>query len=429
MNKAEVLTAPASANSELTPRSLAATTGAAIGFLIGPSSIIAPPLGLFMLPVATEFGLGRAGFPLLMLMVSICAGVMSPLAGRAIDRYGVLKVIVPAVILSGLAHIGLASTSGSFPLYLCLMAMVGVLAGVQNPVAYTKVVAMWFRRHRGIMVSLAAAVGSGGGGILVPQLAEYFISMGGWQMGYAGLGGFILIGTPFLAWLLREPGVPAKRAHGAAPTPLQSMAVHGLSLREARATGTFWMILFALMAASASLVALTVHVPAWIADAGGSRQSAAAFLSLFALGGVVGQFGSGALLDRIAHARIGAPFFLVAASGVGLLQLVGATSPWVAAAGFMIGMALGTELGLASYFVSRYFGLRSYGQVYGCTYGAMVVASGAGPVVMGIGFEMSGSYLPAFMVAGVALLSSALLITILPAYRYPVAHLNNENED
>lgn len=414
--------------SELNAPAVRATVGATIGFIIGPTSIIAPPLGLFMLPVAKEFGLGRAGFPLLMLMVSLFAGLFSPIAGRVMDRMGIRNVIIPAVILSALAQIALGLTTGSFVAFLAVMAAVGILAGIQNPTAYTKVLAMWYSRRRGFMIALAGAVGGGGGGVLVPLLVERCIDAGGWQMGYMGVGVFILLGTPLLVWLLREPAIPGHAVLQAAnPQPVASSGLVGLALGQATMTARFWMILIAMMGASGSLVALTVHVPAWIFDAGGSGRVAATFLSLFALGGICGQLGCGVLLDRFTTVRVCAPFFLLAAIGVAILQVVPATALWIPAAGLLSGMALGAELGLASYLVSRYFGLRNYGQIYGCIYGAMVVASGAGPVLMGIAFEISGFYEPAFAFASAALLFSGLLIASLPKYTFAVAHADSES--
>lgn len=401
---------------EVNSRAVSAAVGTTVGFLVGPGSTIAPPIGLFMIPVATAFGLGRAGFPLVMLMVSIFAGTISPLAGRAIDRFGVRRVIIPAVLLAGLAQIALATTGGSRASFIAVMIAVGVLAGVQNPVGYTRVLALWFRRRRGFMTSLSAAIGAGGGGVIVPQLVDRCIANGGWKLGYAGLGIFILLGVPLLIWLLYEPAV--KTAHASISTP--AMDLPGVTLKQSVKSRTFWMILIALVAASSSLVALSVHVPAWIADAGGASQTAAAYLSLLALGSIFGQMGSGFLLDRIHTAKIGAPFFLAAAFGVSLLRVLPPTSPWIPLSGFLGGMGLGAELGLASYLVSRYFGLRSYGQIYGSIYGAMVVAAGAGPVIMGIAFEVSKAYLPSFTFAAAALALSFVLIALLPKYVYAV---------
>ena len=404
--------------SELNGRSIPVVIGATFGFLVGPTSVIAPPIGLFMVPVGRHFGLDRATFPLLMLMVATIVGISSPFAGRAIDRFGVRKILLPALFLSGVVQIALSFTTGSLPAFLAVMACVGLLAGIQNPIGYTKVIALWFNRERGLMVSLAAALGSGIGGILVPQIVAGLIGKGGWQWGYAGLGVYILCGLPIIWLLLREPveSVPDAAIEVAARAP------DGVSLRQAASTGTFWKILLSLMLTSCSVSALAVHVPAWAIDGGAGAGIAATFLSLFSLGSILGQLGSGFLLDRIDSARVGSPPFFLASMGAAMLIMLAPRSPLLALDGLLIGLALGAELGLASYFVTRFFGFKSYGQIYGCIYGAMVAGSGSGTVLMGVAYEVTGTYLPAFATAAGTLLTSAILIASLPRYRFTIAH-------
>jgi len=403
---------------EVNSRSMSAFAGASLGFLIGPTSIITPAIGLFMVPVGREFGLDRATFPLLMLMAASLAGLCSPLAGRAIDRFGIRRVIIPTLLLSALAQIALSLTTGSLAAFIIVMATVGILAGMQNPIGYTKLLALWFGRKRGLMIALAAAIGSGGGGVIVPQMAERFIAMGGWQYGYRGLGLFILLGFPLVFWLLREPQERKLRELTAEVQP----KILGIPLREAAVTAPFWMILVALMLTSFSASALAIHVPAWAFDASGLGTTAAAFLSLLALGSIAGQIGSGFLLDRVDSAKVGSVFFFLACIGAVLLLVIPPASRWVAPDGFLIGMSLGAELGLASYLVSRFFGLRAYGQIYGCIYGSMVIGAGFGTVLMGVAYELTHTYLPAFAAASGALLTSALLILALPKYRFAIFH-------
>ena len=42
--------------------------------------------------------------------------------------------------------------------------------------------------------------------------------------------------------------------------------------------------------------------------------------------------------------------------------------------------------------VSRYFGLRAYGEIYGCMFAIFTVGTGLGPVLMGFSFDATGSY-------------------------------------
>ena len=57
--------------------------------------------------------------------------------------------------------------------------------------------------------------------------------------------------------------------------------------------------------------------------------------------------------------------------------------------------------------VSRYFGLRAYGEIYGCMFAIFTVGTGLGPVLMGLSFDETRSYKVALAVFGVALSAPA----------------------
>jgi MFS family permease len=44
------------------------------------------------------------------------------------------------------------------------------------------------------------------------------------------------------------------------------------------------------------------------------------------------------------------------------------------------------------YLISRYFGFRSFGEIYGYMFSAFTLGLAVGPVVMGFGFDIAGSY-------------------------------------
>ena len=401
---------------EVNSRSVGAAFAAGMGYLVGPTVIIGPPLGLFLLPVSAQFNLSRSHFALMMCMVASLVGVASPFAGRAIDRLGVRRVVLPAVLLFGLTEIALGYAH-SFLQYLAIYAFIGVLAGVQNPIAYTKVVSMWFSQHRGIVLAIVGAVGGGGGGMLIPQLTDQLIRAGGWRLGYTGLGVFIVaLGVPSLLVCLHQPGE--------APRPLagQSAAaagLPGLSRKQALRTPHFWMILVAVSLVAGSVGAISVHMPAMLGARDVGSHLPAVFLSLFALGSVIGQFVTGTFLDRIDSPKVGAPFFIVALAGAVLLWRCADVDALALAGGFMAGAGFGAELGLACYYVSRFFGLRAYGEIYGVVYGATVAASAFGPFLAGVSFDLSGSYTMALAAISVAISLCVILVLLLPAYVFP----------
>ena len=407
---------------EVNSRSAQAAFAACVGYLVGPTAVIGPPLGLFLHPVSASFGIGRSGLSLLLCLVAALVGITSPLAGKLIDRYGARRVVLPAVLSFGIAEAALGVAGKSLALYAAVYAVVGVLAGIQNPIAYTKVISLWFSRRRGLVLALAGAIGGGGGGMLVPQIADALIRRGGWQLGYVGLGVFVVVvGTPTLLLFLREPREPLA-------LPLQTISgvrlpdafpeVRGVGRAQAMRTPVFWMVLAIVALAAGSVMAVSVHVPAMLAGRDGASHLPALFLSVFALGGVCGQFATGACLDRINSPKVGAPFLAVACLGALLLWRGPANSGTVLVGGLLTGGGFGAELGLACYYISRFFGLRSYGEIYGAVYGATVAASAIGPFLAGYSFDLRGSYDLALGVICGALFTCTALVLLLPPYRF-----------
>ncbi|WP_322061864.1 MFS transporter [Paraburkholderia sp. J63] len=406
--------------SEFNWKSSGAAVAVTVGFLVGPSSVIGPPLGLFMLPVAAEFGIGRTGFSILMLMAAWTAAFVAPFAGRAIDRYGVRRIVLPAVFLFGLVEMALALARGSVLVYFGIYMLVGVLAGVQNPIAYAKVASVWFRRRRGLVLAVAAAIGSGGGGIIVPQIAAAAIDRGGWRAGYVALGIFIIIvGVPILFALLHEPLV-----HHDAKTlaePGVPVDLSGSTRAEAIRSRVLWQIIVAMCLSCGSLFALSVHVPAMVAEAFHTPAVAATFLSIFAVGGVVSQLTCGFLLDRLNSPKVAAPYFFAAFLGAVAVAQVSNHPGLMLPGAFLLGMGLGADISVSAYFVSRFFGLRAYGEIYGLVYASIVAGAGLGPVLVGIAFDRLGSYDHALTGCAIALAASSLLIVLLPRYVFRIA--------
>jgi MFS family permease len=66
--------------------------GAVTGIAAGLSSLYFYSLGVFIKPLASEFGWSRAEVSLGALVGTLAAAAFSPLAGRAADRFGSLPI-------------------------------------------------------------------------------------------------------------------------------------------------------------------------------------------------------------------------------------------------------------------------------------------------------------------------------------------------
>jgi cyanate permease len=70
-----------------------------------------------------------------------------------------------------------------------------------------------------------------------------------------------------------------------------------------------------------------------------------------------------------------------------------------------------------AYGVSRYFGLRAFGEIYGYAFAAFGLGAVAGPLLMGMSFDATGSYRLALGVFVATTLIAAGLMARLGPYR------------
>jgi MFS family permease len=153
-----------------------------------------------------------------------------------------------------------------------------------------------------------------------------------------------------------------------------------------------------------------------LGDRGITAQTAALGSSVVGAAVLIGRVGSGYLLDRIFGPRLAVIFFAGAALGIGLLLL--GTQPAAVAGAFLVGLGLGAEVDVIAFLTGRYFGLRAFGKVYSSAFAAFALAAALGPLIMGAGFDRTGSYRGPLVAFFAANLLAAFLMSRLGPYRY-----------
>jgi len=88
----------------------------------------------------------------------------------------------------------------------------------------------------------------------------------------------------------------------------------------------------------------------------------------------------------------------------------------------LMGLGLGTEIDMIAFLATRYFGQRSFGEIYGFFFMIFGLGNASGPFLAGEIFQHAGSYNPALMAAGVGLGISVVCVNLLGEYAYPVEH-------
>jgi MFS family permease len=391
----------------------------ATGLFFGGVPLTVYSFSVFLKPLMVVFHAGRAAISLGYTLKLLTGAAAAPLFGWLIDRFGPRKVILLGTALFGLTLLANRFVCGGvWQLYL-FYVLLGLTLHSTGPIPYSSVVSHWFDRRRGLALGLMM-LGIGLGAVVVPSLVQQLISRWGWHAAYTILGCVVLlIPTPVVAATLREtPQQMGLQVDGvvAATAEDGDRARSDFSAAEARRTRGFWVMLAAFALVSLSTQGCLVHMSAMLLDGGASKQLAAVGASLMGGAVLLGRVGTGYLLDRLFGPRVASAIF--AASALGFALLIFGSIPVTFAGAFLVGLALGAELDIIAYLTSRYFGLRAFGAVYSSLVAAFALAGALGPLVMGLGFDRSGSYRRILLAFLFAALIASVLMTRLGPYRF-----------
>lgn len=394
---------------------------AGVGLFLSYISVVSFTFGVFINSLGREFNWSRGQISLAfsLSLMAMCAAM--PLIGRLVDRLGARKVILPSVLAFGLCLISLYFLSTSLWHFYAIYLIMGIVGGGSGQIPYSRVISQWFDRRRGLALGLAM-VGAGLGSFIMPYAAHELISNAGWRAAYLYMGFVVIMVTiPVVALALKEkpetmgllPDGQVLRDDSIAE---QSRAEFGMSCREALRSGIFWLMCFAFFLVAMSVIGCLIHLAPMLTDRGVSPGSAAFAASLLGGSLILGRVGAGYLLDRFFASYVAVCFFCGAALGV-LLLWAGAAGSLAFAAALLLGLGLGAEGDIMAYLVSRYFGLRAFGEIYSYAMISFTLGGVVGPLFMGLGFDATGSYrlvLGAFLMAA---LTAAALMTRLGPYR------------
>ncbi|MBT4741103.1 MAG: MFS transporter, partial [Rhodospirillaceae bacterium] len=75
-----------------------------------------------------------------------------------------------------------------------------------------------------------------------------------------------------------------------------------------------------------------------------------------------------------------------------------------------LGLSAAAEIDLVAFLVSRFFGLKAYGKIYGSQLSVFYLGAAAGPLAIGMSFDMFGGYQQALYAGIVILLFGAIVI-------------------
>jgi MFS family permease len=290
-----------------------------------------------------------------------------------------------------------------------------------GPLPYSKAITAWFDKERGRALGIATC-GVGLGTFVMPAMAQFFIGAFGWRIGYVAVGITTwLLAFSMIGLFVREPPGYLERIRAAqAALAAGGPQPFGLSTKAAITSTRQFTILFIifLIEGTANNGILSGHFVPMLLDRGYTAPAAVALLGTSGIAAMVARVIVGFCLDYVPGPLFSCIVMFLPVLGVGLLAgHAGDPAPFFAAV--CIGLAIGAEVDMLGFFVSRYFGRRSFGTLYGLVFAAFTIGIGVGPAILGWGFDAYHSYDQVLRIYVGSLVVAALLFLTLGKYRYP----------
>lgn len=390
-----------------------------IGLACGLATVLTYTFGIFVLPLQESFGWTQTEIFTALFLAVIAITFVAPLFGQLVDRLGARRVILVGLVLEAALIASFYYQNDNVLSFYARYIGLAVLAVGTTHIAFTRIIAVWFDRRRGLALGITLA-GVGIGGFVWPILSQWAIDSFGWRSAYLVIAATIVtVGCSVMLLIVREsPQSMGLLPDGDAPDSSAATSkgiIAGCTLRSALTTGHFWIMLVVFLLIGLAVTSIQVHLVPLLVARGVSAMQAANALSILAIALIFGRIGAGWLMDRFFAPRVAIAFllgpivaiFLLAAGASGFLAFV---------AGILTGLAAGAEVDVTAYLASRYFGLRYFSSIYAWYYSAYSLGAGLGPLLTANAVDRFGGYTQILYVHAALLAIAALLLTRLPAF-------------
>ena len=377
--------------------------------------------GVFFKSLEAEFQLTRAATSSVFSAYMVLAAVFGIITGWALDRYGPRLVVSLMGFFTGLSLLLTSQTTSMWQLFISysLLLSVGTAGTV---VALIPVVSRWFDKKRGIAIGIATS-GTGLGTLVVAPTAAYLISNFDWRLSYMVLGLVTWLVVISLAMLLRRnPGEIGDLPDGVKLSTGVSEPIDtgvdaqqsGLSTGQAFRTKNFWLMLTVWLSFAVCLSLIMTHVIPYATDLGISPIKASAILSIIGGCQIIARLSVGRISDIVGRKIPGVVCALICIGA--LIWLIQAHELWMF---YLFAIIFGTAYGgigvVNLALVSDIFGRRNLGTIMGFLEVGFSTGSAIGALLGGYIFDVTGSYLIAFVIGAASLLILALCFSALPS--------------
>jgi len=373
---------------------------------------------VLFIPISQSLGLSNAQTAMPFALSRAENGLMGPITGWLLDRYGVRRLMLIGTIFTGVGYILLAQTSTFWAFVFVYLFVVSVGSSTSFMQASTTAINTWFARRRGIAMSINSAAFRLGGAFMVPLLSVAVLRWG-WETAalWVGIGMLVLI-APLSILFKRSPesiglgpdGDPLPKQVSGSDAESNSTEITATdddwTAKDAIRTRAFWVLALGTVLRMSVHGTIFVHFVPILVWKGETQQTAANLIGLVALISVPLILYFGWLSDRLGRQKLLAGCYISAASSLLLLNVVDGTWPILLAMILFTGTEIGSGLNWA--LVGDLFGRKRFATIRGLLSPIYNVALFSMPILAGWIKDETGSYEIVLNAGGVIMIAAAL---------------------
>ena len=371
---------------------------------------------VFFPSILDEFGWSRGSTAMMFSINLLVYGFVAPLVGGLGDRWKPRRVMPIGVIILSLATAGCAFANELWHFYLLFGILVPLGTALSGWPILCPALSNWFAKRRGLVMGLGQA--GVGFSFVYGIFVEFVISQLGWRSAYFTLAGTLLV-LPLPLYLLLfhyRPEDKGLKAYGttklsttkdsAVEVATDTVAVsYDWTFVQAIKTYQLWLLVLGLLLYwGMGVYPVLAHQIKFAEDIGYSSRFAASVFALFGIGTVAGSLSS-SISDWIGREKTVTVAATLSIGALVALILVNDTSqPWllyVYAICFGYGAALYAGTNYAA--VADIFHGRHFGAIAGLLLTGAGIGTAIGPSLAGHIYDVSGSYLGAFILSMVSI--------------------------
>jgi sugar phosphate permease len=381
--------------------------------------------GILIVPLEEEFHWSRATISFAVGVNLLLYGAIGPFAAAIMDRFGVRRTMGLALAASAAAVAASPLMREAWQLVLLWGVVVGLSCGFIGAYLAAYIAARWFQARRGLVVGLLTAANAAGQLVFLPSMAA-LVTHAGWRVMSLVLGAVLIGFVPLLVLLMRDRpadlGLPPYGGEALVPAAKPAgnpAAVAFRALSDGARSRDFWLIAGGYFVCGASTNGLigTHLIPACV-DHGLTEVMGAGLLAATGVFSFIGGTLSGWLSDRFDNRYM--LFWYYGLRGLSLLYLPFAFDMSVYGLTlFMVFYGLDWIAGVPPTvrLLSGVVGAERTGIMVAWITVIHQVGGAAAAFLAGLLRISYGSYLEAFMLAGMMCVLAAVLVLFIGAGR------------